>query len=171
MNKDSSSYVSNKLGVAAIIASIAIPLTNIFAPIIGNWYNMRCQTEINKEIEFYKRKVDLTRILFDNYFNKKPDEQILVINYLMQMFPYEFIDQNINRILISKAANSTIQNNIKSNTNVLKNVVPKTYEDTPSYKNRVNIEETPPLMKVTPQRDGRFLLEPLSPKKPKSKEG
>ena len=25
--------------------------------------------------------------------------------------------------------------------------------------------ETPPLMKVTPQRDGRFLLEPLTPKK------
>lgn len=28
------------------------------------------------------------------------------------------------------------------------------------------VSETPPLMKVTPQRDGRFLLEPLSPKKP-----
>jgi len=28
--------------------------------------------------------------------------------------------------------------------------------------------ETPPLMKVIPQRDGRFLLEPLSPKKPGS---
>ncbi|MHB8067318.1 MAG: C40 family peptidase [Desulfobaccales bacterium] len=30
------------------------------------------------------------------------------------------------------------------------------------------VSETPPLMKVTPQRDGRFLLEPLSPKKPGS---
>ncbi len=28
------------------------------------------------------------------------------------------------------------------------------------------VSETPPLMRVTPQRDGRFLLEPLSPKKP-----
>jgi cell wall-associated NlpC family hydrolase len=28
------------------------------------------------------------------------------------------------------------------------------------------VSDTPPLMKVTPQRDGRFLLEPLSPKKP-----
>ncbi len=28
------------------------------------------------------------------------------------------------------------------------------------------VGETPPLMKVTPQRDGRFLLEPLGPKKP-----
>jgi len=27
------------------------------------------------------------------------------------------------------------------------------------------VSETPPLMKVTPQRDGRFLLEPLTPKK------
>jgi cell wall-associated NlpC family hydrolase len=27
------------------------------------------------------------------------------------------------------------------------------------------VSETPPLMKVTPQRDGRFLLEPLGPKK------
>ncbi len=30
------------------------------------------------------------------------------------------------------------------------------------------VPETPPLMKVIPQRDGRFLLEPLSPKKSKS---
>ncbi len=30
---------------------------------------------------------------------------------------------------------------------------------------RSGISETPPLMKVTPQRDGRFLLEPLGPKK------
>jgi cell wall-associated NlpC family hydrolase len=29
-----------------------------------------------------------------------------------------------------------------------------------------SVAETPPLMKVTPQRDGRFMLEPLSPKKP-----
>lgn len=28
------------------------------------------------------------------------------------------------------------------------------------------VSETPPLMKVIPQRDGRFLLEPLGPKKP-----
>ncbi len=43
----------------------------------------------------------------------------------------------------------------------------------PSYQPTVparsygrSVSETPPLMKVTPQRDGRFLLEPLSPKKP-----
>jgi len=29
-----------------------------------------------------------------------------------------------------------------------------------------DVPETPPLMRVIPQRDGRFLLEPLSPKKP-----
>jgi cell wall-associated NlpC family hydrolase len=29
-----------------------------------------------------------------------------------------------------------------------------------------SVSETPPLMKVTPQRDGKFILEPLSPKKP-----
>jgi cell wall-associated NlpC family hydrolase len=34
----------------------------------------------------------------------------------------------------------------------------------PSYS-RKSVAETPPLMKVTPQRDGRFLLEPLTPKK------
>jgi cell wall-associated NlpC family hydrolase len=35
----------------------------------------------------------------------------------------------------------------------------------PSYSERRSVSETPPLMKVTPQRDGRFLLEPLTPKK------
>jgi cell wall-associated NlpC family hydrolase len=34
----------------------------------------------------------------------------------------------------------------------------------PSYS-RSGVAETPPLMKITPQRDGRFLLEPLTPKK------
>ena len=39
---------------------------------------------------------------------------------------------------------------------------------TPSYETkatRSSVVETPPLMKVTPQRDGGFLIEPLSPKK------
>ncbi len=39
----------------------------------------------------------------------------------------------------------------------------------PSYSakpTRAAVPETPPLMKVTPQRDGKFILEPLSPKKP-----
>jgi cell wall-associated NlpC family hydrolase len=35
----------------------------------------------------------------------------------------------------------------------------------PSYTERRTVTETPPLMKVTPQRDGRFMLEPLTPKK------
>ena len=35
----------------------------------------------------------------------------------------------------------------------------------PSYPERRAVTETPPLMKVTPQRDGRFLLEPLTPQK------
>jgi cell wall-associated NlpC family hydrolase len=39
----------------------------------------------------------------------------------------------------------------------------------PSYSAKptsASVPETPPLMKVTPQRDGKFILEPLSPKKP-----
>lgn len=39
----------------------------------------------------------------------------------------------------------------------------------PSYSakpNSASVPETPPLMKVTPQRDGKFILEPMSPKKP-----
>jgi cell wall-associated NlpC family hydrolase len=39
-------------------------------------------------------------------------------------------------------------------------------EERTSRKSGAGVSETPPLMKVTPQRDGRFLLEPLSPKKP-----
>jgi len=35
----------------------------------------------------------------------------------------------------------------------------------PSYPERRAVTDTAPLMKVTPQRDGRFLLEPLTPKK------
>jgi cell wall-associated NlpC family hydrolase len=35
----------------------------------------------------------------------------------------------------------------------------------PSYPERRAVTETAPLMKVTPQRDGKFMLEPLTPKK------
>lgn len=44
--------------------------------------------------------------------------------------------------------------------------VAQSYEDdSPSYQPyRAGIGETKPLMKVIPQRDGRFLLEPLTPK-------
>jgi cell wall-associated NlpC family hydrolase len=43
---------------------------------------------------------------------------------------------------------------------------------TPSYQPyTAGIGETKPLMKVIPQRDGRFLLEPLTPKTPKDKLG
>ena len=38
-------------------------------------------------------------------------------------------------------------------------------DETASKRSVSGIPETPPLMKVIPQRDGRFLLEPLSPKK------
>jgi cell wall-associated NlpC family hydrolase len=45
------------------------------------------------------------------------------------------------------------------------------YSSTPSYSSytpryyRAGIAETGPLMKITPQRDGRFVLEPLGPQK------
>ncbi|MCX5888957.1 MAG: NlpC/P60 family protein [Deltaproteobacteria bacterium] len=46
---------------------------------------------------------------------------------------------------------------------VVQSAIVPSYSPTPS---RASVPETPPLMKVTPQRDGKFILEPLSPKKP-----
>jgi hypothetical protein len=43
----------------------------------------------------------------------------------------------------------------------------RNYEPTPSYSStpyKAGVVETKPLMKVIPQRDGRFLIEPLGPK-------
>jgi cell wall-associated NlpC family hydrolase len=43
----------------------------------------------------------------------------------------------------------------------------RTYESTPTYTStpyKAGVVETKPLMKVIPQRDGRFLIEPLGPK-------
>ncbi len=39
------------------------------------------------------------------------------------------------------------------------------YSETSSTPYRADVVSTPPLMKVIPQRDGNFLLEPISPKK------
>jgi len=46
-------------------------------------------------------------------------------------------------------------------------VIPSTGSSTGNRSAGVSTSETPPLMKITPQRDGGFLLEPLGPKKTK----
>ena len=55
----------------------------------------------------------------------------------------------------SRRANRTVEANMTG------------YSHRSSHRSVSGVAETPPLMKVIPQRDGRFLLEPLTPKKNK----
>jgi cell wall-associated NlpC family hydrolase len=63
----------------------------------------------------------------------------------------------------SKSSKSSKTNRTRSSPQRSEEVVESSM--VPSYPQWNAVTETPPLMKVTPQRDGRFLLEPLTPKK------
>lgn len=98
--------ITNKFGIAAIIASIAIPLTQIIAPLVGNWYNMKCQIEVNREIEFNKRKIEINKILFENYFGKDNKQQLQTIRIIAANFPDEM--RGMHKILIEYASDKII---------------------------------------------------------------
>jgi cell wall-associated NlpC family hydrolase len=75
---------------------------------------------------------------------------------------------------VKKSSNKSVSSKKKKSTRYssrkkyrsYRRAVPESYDDDASLPQpvRAGIGETKPLMKVTPQRDGRFLLEPLSPK-------
>jgi cell wall-associated NlpC family hydrolase len=53
----------------------------------------------------------------------------------------------------------------KNSKNSRKHSSRRSYADSDTAPYRASVAETPPLMKVVPQRDGKFLLEPMGPKK------
>ena len=63
----------------------------------------------------------------------------------------------------SKSSKSSKTSRTRTNRSRSEDVVESSM--VPSSTDRRTVTETPPLMKVTPQRDGKFMLEPLTPKK------
>lgn len=101
---------SANLGTAAIIAAIFIPLAQILAPVISDTYNINYQTKENKEIEISKRKVEIMRLLFENYFGKSPEQQSATISSLTVIFPEELV--KIQPLLVTRAENNNIRKQV-----------------------------------------------------------
>lgn len=63
---------ANKIGLAAIIASVGIPLTQLA---VGYLQNHTAQME-SAVLEKEHRRLEITKLFLDNYVDKKSDVQL-----------------------------------------------------------------------------------------------
>ncbi len=78
---------ANKIGLAALIASIGIPLAQLM---VGYLQNHTTQLE-NATLEKERRRLEITKLFLDNYVDKKSDVQIATIQIMKALDPTFFI--------------------------------------------------------------------------------
>jgi Spy/CpxP family protein refolding chaperone len=81
------SLLDNLVGLAAIIASVAIPLAQI---VIGYFDNQTARIQSQK-VDDEKRRFEITKLFMDNYVGKKADIQIATIQIMKNLDPAFFI--------------------------------------------------------------------------------
>ncbi len=78
---------TNKIGLAALIASVGIPLVQLM---VGYLQNHTTQLE-NATLEKERRRLEITKLFLDNYVDKKSDVQIATIQVMKALDPTFFI--------------------------------------------------------------------------------
>jgi hypothetical protein len=78
---------ASKIGLAALIASIGIPLAQLM---VGYLQNHTAQLE-NAILEKERRRLEITKLFLDNYVDKKSDVQIATIQIMKALDPAFFI--------------------------------------------------------------------------------
>jgi hypothetical protein len=78
---------ASKIGLAALIASIGIPLAQLM---VGYLQNHTTQLE-NAILEKERRRLEITKLFLDNYVDKKSDVQIATIQIMKALDPTFFI--------------------------------------------------------------------------------
>ena len=78
---------TNKIGLAALIASIGIPLAQLMVGYIQNNTTQNQNTVLEKE----RRRLEVTKLFLDNYVDKKSDVQIATIQIMKALDPTFFI--------------------------------------------------------------------------------
>jgi hypothetical protein len=76
-----------RIGIAALIASIGIPLAQL---LVGYFSQQTTQLQ-NIALEKERRRLEITKLFLDNYVNKKTDVQIATIQIMKSLDPTFFI--------------------------------------------------------------------------------
>ncbi len=79
--------LDNLVGVAAVIASLAIPLAQLG---VGYYQNRTTQQE-NRIADEEKRRLEITKLFMDNYVGKNDETQIATIQIMKGLDPAFFI--------------------------------------------------------------------------------
>jgi len=75
------------IGLAAVIASIAIPLAQF---LVGYYENHTAQLQ-NQRLEEERRRLEITKLFMDNYVGKSVDVQIATVQIMKTLDPTFFI--------------------------------------------------------------------------------
>ena len=81
------SILDNLVGLAAVIASLAIPLAQLG---VGYYQNRTTQQE-NRIADEEKRRLEITKLFMDNYVGKNDETQIATIQIMKGLDPAFFI--------------------------------------------------------------------------------
>jgi hypothetical protein len=87
MAEEAKKTETNKIGLAALIASIGIPLAQL---LVGYLQNYTTQLD-NAAQEKERRRLEITKLFLDNYIDKKSDVQIATIQIMKALDPVFFI--------------------------------------------------------------------------------
>jgi hypothetical protein len=87
MAEEAKKTETNKIGLAALIASIGIPLVQL---LVGYLQNYTTQLD-NAAQEKERRRLEITKLFLDNYIDKKSDVQIATIQIMKALDPVFFI--------------------------------------------------------------------------------
>jgi hypothetical protein len=77
----------NKIGLAALIASIGIPL----AQLMVGYFEQHTTQMNNAMLEKERRRLEITKLFLDNYIGKKTDVQLATIQIMKALDPTFFI--------------------------------------------------------------------------------
>ena len=75
------------IALAAVIASIALPLAQFFV----GYIEQKTAQEQNVRLEEERRKLEITKLFMDNYVGKTDEVQIATIQIMKTLDPHFFI--------------------------------------------------------------------------------
>ena len=87
MAEEAKKNESSRIGIAALIASVGIPVAQL---LIGFFQQHTTQLQ-NTALEKERRRVEVTKLFLDNYVGKKTDVQIATIQIMKSLDPVFFI--------------------------------------------------------------------------------
>ncbi len=87
MAEEAKKTESARIGIAALIASVGIPLAQL---LVGFFSQQTTQLQ-NIALEKERRRLEVTKLFLDNYVGKKTDVQIATIQIMKSLDPVFFI--------------------------------------------------------------------------------